>query len=448
MASSNLADQFEYYVRFEGRIPSTKFISSKDMNGVLERAICLLEERLKIDRMKDYGVVPSRCIMVYTETIRAIISILKVVCASDDTDYRIMHIQRLEIEHMNARTVLSKIEKYGYVFKMMRLVYLLLFGVIVILPTVIALKNPNDEFAEFFKNTGPFLFTISFALLEMYVRKNLLDLHEIQKTIIWSRRAIQFTQPLVVESDRKSSTQIPETIRITIPKEIEGPRKKKRERAGDSLKRMVEEMEKKSRERALEALELQEAAEKQKHIHHLVQLQEEGVDKEKKWRPCCDINLYEASEIAFEANERASSAFRENDFLTAYNNWSQAIQFGPHSSSFRSNRSQCLINLGCPALALADAKVAIVLAEIKSSEDDLAFARYHEGAALHRLEKFGDAANAYVEAIKLKPNDELLLYSLNNAICEVFKLKPDDNGLLSILKEAELLDGLGAKKIF
>ncbi|KAL1535991.1 hypothetical protein AAHA92_28706 [Salvia divinorum] len=139
--------------------------------------------------------------MEYTETLRDIISILR--AASDGTGSRIIPIGRLETEHMNAGIVLSKIEKYGYVFKVMRLGHLLLFGVIVILPTVIVSKNPNDEYAKFFKNTGPFLFTISFALLEMCVRKNLLDLHEIQKTIIWSRRVIEYTRrqplPLVLE---------------------------------------------------------------------------------------------------------------------------------------------------------------------------------------------------------------------------------------------------------
>ncbi|KAL1535987.1 hypothetical protein AAHA92_28702 [Salvia divinorum] len=134
--------------------------------------------------------------MEYTETLRDIISILR--AASDDTEGRIMHTGRLETEQMNAGTVLSKIEKYGYVFKVMRLGHLLFFGVIVILLTVIASKNPNDEYAKFFKNTGPFLFTISFALLEVRVRKNLLDLHEMEKTIIWSRKVIEFTrgQPL------------------------------------------------------------------------------------------------------------------------------------------------------------------------------------------------------------------------------------------------------------
>ncbi|XP_047938324.1 uncharacterized protein LOC125186049 [Salvia hispanica] len=196
--------------------------------------------------------------MAYTKTIRSVMNMLKTVSVSGNSDYQIKLIQ-LEIEHINAMNVSSKIANYGFVFKMMRLVHLLLFGLVVILPTVIASKKPNDEFAQFFKNAGPFLFTVLFALLEIYVRMNLFDVHEIQKSIRWTRKVIEFIR-LVVEYDRpesKPSTQ----IQIEILKK---------------------------RGRALEALKLNE-------------------EKEQKWRPCCNLRLVEAY-------KSATCFFRRDDF--------------------------------------------------------------------------------------------------------------------------------------
>ena len=212
MAHSSLADEFEDYVRFDGGMP---MITCSDTNKVIERGICLLEERLKIDRTMDYDAVPSQCKMAYTQTIRSVINILKDVRVSDDSDYRIEQIQ-LKIEHISAINVSSKIAKYGFVFKMMRLMHLLLFGLVVILPTVIASKKPNDEFAQFFKNAGPFLFTVLFALLEIYVRMNLFDVHEIQKSIRWTRKVIEFIR-LLDRPESKPSTQIQIETPVTIP---------------------------------------------------------------------------------------------------------------------------------------------------------------------------------------------------------------------------------------
>ncbi|KAK6163138.1 hypothetical protein DH2020_002979 [Rehmannia glutinosa] len=112
----------------------------------------------------------------------------------------------------------------------------------------------------------------------------------------------------------------------------------------------------------------------------------------------------EAKKKAAEAKARADDAFRRQDFMSAIDAYTQAIDFDPTDATLLSNRSLCWIRLGQAEHALADAKAC------KALRPDWPKACYREGAALRLLQKFEDAANAFYEGVMLNP-ENMELYS-------------------------------------
>ncbi|KAK6140445.1 hypothetical protein DH2020_025829 [Rehmannia glutinosa] len=118
----------------------------------------------------------------------------------------------------------------------------------------------------------------------------------------------------------------------------------------------------------------------------------------------------EAKKKAAEAKARADDAFRRQDFMSAIDAYTQAIDFDPTDAALLSNRSLCWIRLGQAEHALADAKAC------KALRPDWPKACYREGAALRLLQKFEDAANAFYEGVMLNPENMELVTAFREAV--------------------------------
>ncbi|KAK6140367.1 hypothetical protein DH2020_025878 [Rehmannia glutinosa] len=118
----------------------------------------------------------------------------------------------------------------------------------------------------------------------------------------------------------------------------------------------------------------------------------------------------EAKKKAAEAKARADDAFRRQDFMSAIDAYTQAIDFDPTDATLLSNRSLCWIRLGQAEHALADAKAC------KALRPDWPKACYREGAALRLLQKFEDAANAFYEGVMLNPENMELVTAFREAV--------------------------------
>ncbi|OWM82049.1 hypothetical protein CDL15_Pgr001623 [Punica granatum] len=118
----------------------------------------------------------------------------------------------------------------------------------------------------------------------------------------------------------------------------------------------------------------------------------------------------EAKKKAAEAKARGDDAFKRQDFQTAIDAYTQAIDFDPNDGTLLSNRSLCWIRLGQAEQALADAKACRAL------RPDWPKACYREGAALSLLQRFDEAANAFYEGVKLDPENKELVNAFREAV--------------------------------
>ncbi|KAL9379189.1 hypothetical protein Peur_027671 [Populus x canadensis] len=132
--------------------------------------------------------------------------------------------------------------------------------------------------------------------------------------------------------------------------------------------------------------------------------------------------LPEAKERAAEAKSRGDDAFKRNEYLTAVNDYAQAIDLDPTNAAVLSNRSLCWIRLGQPDQALADAKAC------RKLKPDWPKAWYREGAALRLLQRFDEAANSFYEGVKLDPENKELVKSFREAVDAGRKFHGTDQG--------------------
>ncbi|KAI8025031.1 Ankyrin-1 [Camellia lanceoleosa] len=118
----------------------------------------------------------------------------------------------------------------------------------------------------------------------------------------------------------------------------------------------------------------------------------------------------EAKKKAAEAKLRGDDAFKQKDYLTAVDAYTQAIDFDPTDATLLSNRSLCWIRLGQAEHALNDAKACRAL------RPDWPKACYREGAALRLLQKFDEAANSFYEGVTLDPENKALVDAFREAV--------------------------------
>lgn len=118
----------------------------------------------------------------------------------------------------------------------------------------------------------------------------------------------------------------------------------------------------------------------------------------------------EAKKRAAESKSRGDEAFKRNDYHTAIDSYTQAIDLNPSDGTLHSNRSLCWMKLGQAEQALADAKACRAL------RPDWSKACYREGAALRLLLRFDEAANAFYEGVTLDPESKELVNAFREAV--------------------------------
>ncbi|XP_055816963.1 uncharacterized protein LOC129886338 isoform X2 [Solanum dulcamara] len=132
----------------------------------------------------------------------------------------------------------------------------------------------------------------------------------------------------------------------------------------------------------------------------------------------------EAKKKAADANARGFEAFKMNDFATAIDAYTQAINSDPTDGTLFSNRSLCRLclteakhALGQAEHALGQAKHALSDAKAcKKLRPDWAEAYYRQGAALRVLQRFSEAANAFYRGIQIDPENKDLLTALRETV--------------------------------
>lgn len=118
----------------------------------------------------------------------------------------------------------------------------------------------------------------------------------------------------------------------------------------------------------------------------------------------------EAKRKSLAAKSRGDDAFKNKDYHTAVDAYTQAIDLDPNEATLLSNRSLCWIRLGQAEMALADAKACRAL------NPNWSKACYREGAALRQLQRFDEAANAFYEGIKIDPENKELVNAFREAV--------------------------------
>ncbi|XP_051122739.1 uncharacterized protein LOC127245757 [Andrographis paniculata] len=118
----------------------------------------------------------------------------------------------------------------------------------------------------------------------------------------------------------------------------------------------------------------------------------------------------EAKKKAAEAKARGDEAFRRKEFMSAVDNYTQAIDFNASDATLFSNRSLCWIRLGQADRALSDAK------ECKALSPDWPKSYYREGAAYRLMQKFEEAANSFYEGVRLSPENMELVTAFREAV--------------------------------
>lgn len=118
----------------------------------------------------------------------------------------------------------------------------------------------------------------------------------------------------------------------------------------------------------------------------------------------------EAKKIAAKAKSSGDEAFKMKEYQMAVDFYTQAIDMNPTDATLLSNRSLCWFKVGQAEQALADAKACRAL------RPDWPKACYREGAALHLLQKFDEAANAFYEGVILDPENQELVTAFREAV--------------------------------
>ncbi|CAN6343677.1 unnamed protein product [Urochloa humidicola] len=103
-------------------------------------------------------------------------------------------------------------------------------------------------------------------------------------------------------------------------------------------------------------------------------------------------------------------AFAKGDYLAACIFYNKAMYKDPLDATLFANRSLCFLRLGDAEQALSDAQQCKMLRPRWSTS------WYREGAALKLLKNYKGAANAFVEALKLDPENDEIKTALREAI--------------------------------
>ncbi|XP_048136333.1 heat shock protein sti1 homolog [Rhodamnia argentea] len=117
----------------------------------------------------------------------------------------------------------------------------------------------------------------------------------------------------------------------------------------------------------------------------------------------------EAKWKAEKAKLRGDAALKRARYAAALSAYTQARGFDPNDPTLLSKRSLCFIQLGEAKHALIDARDCIAL------RPDWSKAWYREGAALHLLQRFEEAAISFYEGVKLEPENEELVHAFREA---------------------------------
>ncbi|WCJ43873.1 ankyrin repeat family protein [Euphorbia peplus] len=133
----------------------------------------------------------------------------------------------------------------------------------------------------------------------------------------------------------------------------------------------------------------------------------DGTNEPKKDIPEVSI---EAKRRAAEAKGRGGNAFRREDFLTAADAYTQAINEDPSDAVLISNRSACWFRMNKFELALADARTS------RNLNPGWPKACYREGSALYALQRFDEAANAFYEGVKLDPENTEMVAAFRRSV--------------------------------
>eukprot|EP00270_Netrium_digitus_P003641 TRINITY_DN14307_c0_g1_i1.p1 TRINITY_DN14307_c0_g1~~TRINITY_DN14307_c0_g1_i1.p1 ORF type:complete len:642 (+),score=208.09 TRINITY_DN14307_c0_g1_i1:218-2143(+) len=115
-------------------------------------------------------------------------------------------------------------------------------------------------------------------------------------------------------------------------------------------------------------------------------------------------------EAAAAAKARGELAFKDKDFATALDAYTQAIDLDPGNGTLLSNRSLCWIRLGQPEHALADAQAA------RKLNPDWPKVYYREGSALRLLQRYEEAASAFFEGLQKDPENKELVAAFRETV--------------------------------
>ncbi|KAF9605980.1 hypothetical protein IFM89_021306 [Coptis chinensis] len=116
-----------------------------------------------------------------------------------------------------------------------------------------------------------------------------------------------------------------------------------------------------------------------------------------------------------EMKSKGEEAFRKKDYSSAIFWYTKAINEDPSNAIVLSNRSLCWARMKEGKRALSDAMACITL------KPDWPKAYYRAGAAYTILEKFDQAADVFLEGLKLAPENEDLRNALQEAVEARFK---------------------------
>ncbi|XP_035823478.1 small glutamine-rich tetratricopeptide repeat-containing protein beta [Zea mays] len=124
---------------------------------------------------------------------------------------------------------------------------------------------------------------------------------------------------------------------------------------------------------------------------------------------------------SMEANLRGYDAYKNENYIGAVDAYTQAIDLDPSNATLWSNKSLCWLLLGMAETALEDAK------QSRTLRPDSGIACYREGAALHELQRFFEAAIAFYEGANLKPENQEYLSAFMDVVEEGMKSQAKPN---------------------
>jgi stress-induced-phosphoprotein 1 len=107
-----------------------------------------------------------------------------------------------------------------------------------------------------------------------------------------------------------------------------------------------------------------------------------------------------------EAKDKGNEAFKAQRYEEAIKWFSEGLKLDPNNHVLLSNRSACYVKTGKLQEALDDANKVIAL------KPDWARGYSRKGAALHAMERYEEAKEAYKKALELEPNNEQIKQSL------------------------------------